>query len=296
MPFPDHIQIPVVTAAGLRFEGNLTARDQSILLLVGWYAAMNGVDEQGLVDVPDLEMRHALGGLKTMKSDRSDGYYARLGNAAIRSDERLPALADGVPAPTVTPGMRRVTINRHHRWQVDQALVDAFRLREGEPVVSVPMAILAGARSRFTLTLLLRALAWQAGDVDKHWILRRRSKSIEYKLSLDDLRDLFAVDYSAADIERHCLGPAVSEIDHFTGVAIEYQSISRPGMSSKRARAFIVMVGITERVVYSFARKPATFGEIGKPRQSPPGRVVPFTVPFVRSTRRVVKDTEDVPF
>lgn len=297
MPFPDHIQIPAVTAAGLRFEGDLTARDQSILLLVGWYAAMHGNDDQGLVDVPDLAMRQALGGLKTMKSDRSDGYYARLTRAAIRSDERLPGMEDGVPAPVVAPGMRRVTINRHHRWQVDQALVDAFRLREGEIVVSVPMAVLAGARSRFTLTLLLRALAWQTGDVDRHWIFRKRAKATEYKLGLDDLRDLFGVDCSAADIERHALGPAVGEIDHFTDVAIEHQAIAKPGLSSKRARAFIIMVGSTERVTYSFARRPASFSDIGKKTTpSPSGQVIPFTVPFARSTRRVVKDTEDVPF
>lgn len=57
MTFPDHIQLRTVTAAGLRFGSDLTARDQSILMMVGWCAAMHGIDEKGLVGVPDREMR-----------------------------------------------------------------------------------------------------------------------------------------------------------------------------------------------------------------------------------------------
>jgi hypothetical protein len=297
MSFPDRIQIPVVTAAGLNFEGDLTARDQSILLLVGWYAALNGTDENGMIDVPDLEMRQALGGLKTRRSDRDDQYHARLGNAAIRTDERLPDLADGVPAPVVTPGMRRVTVRGAHRWQVDEALVEGFRLREGEPVVEIPMNLLAQARCRFTLPLLLRALAWQAGDVERHWIHRRRTKAVEYKLSLSDVQDLMGVDYAAAALERTVLAPAILEIDRFTDLAIEYMPIARPGMQSKRARAFIIMVGTAEPIVYAAPRRIRSFGDMRKP--APVERkIVPIRLPFGRSNRRVlqVDDTEDVPF
>lgn len=298
MPFPAHIEVPVVTAAGLSFDGDVTARDQSILLLVGWYAALHGTDDDGFVDVPDLEMRQALGGLKTLKADRVDGYYARLGQASIRTDERLPDMADGVPAPVVPSGMRRVTIRGSHRWQVDRAIVESFKLREGEPVVRIPMAVLAGARCRYTLPLLLRALAWQAGDVERHWILRRRTKAVEYKLSLADMQDLMGVDYSAAALERHVLAPAVLEIDHFTDVAMEYTTIAKPGMSTKRARAFIIMIGTAEPIIYAAPRRPRSFSEIGKPAPAPT-RIIPFSVPYAKPTRKaspVLRSDEDVPF
>ncbi|MGV8949713.1 MAG: hypothetical protein ACOH2M_01330 [Cypionkella sp.] len=299
MSFPDHISIPVVTAASLAFSPVLTARDQSLLTLVAWYAAGHGLDEHGNVDVPDLDMRNALGGLKTIAGDREVGYYARLGAAAIKTDERLPDLADGVPVPTVLSGMRRVTVNRAKRWQIDEAIVAAFRLQEGEPVIEVPMSLLARARSRFTLPLFMRASAWVAGDVWPHWILRKRAKATEFKLSLDDLRETLGADGKAADLERHCLAPATAEIDAFTDMAFEYAMIAKPCLiGGGRARAVRIMVGGTERAIYSPMRRPKVFSEIGtKAPSNPPGRVIPFTVPYARATRRVLpKAEEDVPF
>lgn len=86
-------------------------------------------------------------------------------------------------------------------------------------------------------------------------------------------------------------------MDHFTDVAIEYQAIAKPALAAKPTMAVFIIVGTTERIVYSSARKSATFSEIGK-RTDPisSGRVVPFTVPFARATRRVLPKTEDVPF
>jgi hypothetical protein len=283
----------------LAFSPNLTARDQSLLLLVAWYAAGHGLDGHGMVDVPDLDMRRALGGLKTLSADREDGYYARLETGAMRTDERLPDLADGVPVPSVTAGMRRVTIAGAKRWSVDTAIVEGFKLRIGEPVVQVPLALLARSRCRFTLPLFLRAAAWMSGDYEPHWLLRRRRKATEFKLSLDDLREVLATDGKPADIERKALAPAVLEIDHLTDMAIEYEMIAKPSISGPRkVRAIRIMVGGAERVLYNPARRPRSFSEIGKPA-TPPTRVLPFTVPYAKPTRKVslaLRDDEDVPF
>lgn len=135
MTFPAVLKIPAVTAASAIFASDLTARDQAILLSVSWYAgAHTSID--GMIDVPDLPLRTALGGLRTSAASRETAQFDRLDRSRLTTDERLPDLdVDGVTVPTVVPGMRRMTIRGAHRWMVDLAIPAAFKMREGEPTI-----------------------------------------------------------------------------------------------------------------------------------------------------------------
>ena len=188
--FPPALDIPVTAAGSTAFGDDLSARDQSILLLVVWYASKHGIDDQGTVDVPDADLRIALGGLRAPDLDRREARFARLLQSRVTTDERIPDIdRDGVAAAILEPSIRRELINGAHRWIVDEALVDAFTAREGEAMVHVPLTLLASSRCRYTLPFFLRLQAWRKGDLEEEWLRRRNDHGIVLRLPPEAVRE-----------------------------------------------------------------------------------------------------------
>lgn len=231
--FPPALDIPVTAAGSTAFGDDLSARDQSILLLVVWYASKHGIDDQGTVDVPDADLRIALGGLRAPDLDRREARFARLLQSRVTTDERIPDIdRDGVAAAILEPSIRRELINGAHRWIVDEALVDAFTAREGEAMVHVPLTLLASSRCRYTLPFFLRLQAWRKGDLEEEWLRRRNDHGIVLRLPPDELMQ--AVGYTSskkpAKFLATALEPAAKEIDLHSSTKFEFDIVRAPSL------------------------------------------------------------------
>lgn len=289
--FPASLDVPLTTAASILFGDELSARDQSILLCVAWFASKHGFRDDGTVDVPDLNLRKALGNLRAPDLDRREARFTRLVNAVVTTDERLPDIdVDGVEAPILEPGIRRMKINGAHRWIVDEALVEALKPSPGEPSIAVPMSLLAAARCRYTLLLFLRIQSWRQGDLEPDWIRRQNESGIVLRLRPDEL--MAAVGYTSspkpAKFEVTALEPALREIGLHSRVAFEYEVVRAPSikrLNGGMVRGYDLMIGDTKLDKKTYKRTPEHVTKRSAPffdsvRRKAAAKVVPISKPF----------------
>lgn len=225
------LEIPLITAATLTFDGTLTARDQSLLLAASWLAGRDGVHD-GTIRIHDLKLRQALGNVRRLDESREFARYDRLERATLRTDERVEDLMDGADAPVVTKGMRRRTIGGAFEWTIDPAIERAFKIEDGDEVVGVPLQVLIQSRCRYTLPLLLRVMAWGAGEYPRKWLRRQTPRSLVLRIPVDALKTELGIpkDTKSSDILRYVLDPAQTEIISGADLAIDFEPVKAPSI------------------------------------------------------------------
>jgi len=169
--------------------------------------------------------------------------------------------------------MRRRTIAGKREWLVEEGIVTSFSTYAGDAVVSVPLEVLARARSRYTLQLLLRVLAWSTGGYDPKWRRREGSDRHVLRIPLEQFRrELGIVDRIApSEMMRSEIEPAIAEIRQLTDAVVDVALVRAPSLKKGGGRviAVDVLVGRAER-------KHATAGiEVPDPAH-PTGEVVAF--------------------
>lgn len=288
---PARLGIDATVAASLDFGSDLTARDQSLLFAVSWYAAQHGLSDDGTVDIPDLPLRRALGNLRAPDIEKKAARFARLDQAVVRTDERLLDIdTEGVAAPVLEPGIRHMRIDGASRWVVDPALVTAFEPEAPDRMVSVPLDLLANARSRYTLPLFLRAAAWRHGEIEEHWLWKQNAAGIVLRLTPEEL--MRAVGYDASPeprrFERFALSKAINEIERCSYFKVEYGIVRAPSLrrlDGGQIRFFEIMIGDTVLDKRPAKRKPAYIDKRSAPffdavRRRAAAKIVPISRPF----------------
>lgn len=270
---PDVLDIPTALAASLRFDHGLNARDRSLLFSIAWYAARNDVDDDGDLDVPDLPLRRDLGDLRRQDTAREEARYDRLAAYRVRSDETLPDLSDGVVAPITPEGERRVYRSGKKRWRIDSRLRSNFAIEQGEPIVGVPLRVLAHARCRYTLPVLLRLLYWGSGGFEPKWLRRDRDDHIVLRISVSILADEFGrfSKLPPSEFLRRDLKPALDEVQQLADLPVDIELVHAPSIRAKPGRviAYDLLVGKTEPRL-------AEADSLPERRPVPSASIVPF--------------------
>lgn len=247
---PDVLDIPSALAASLRFDHGLNARDRSWLFSIAWYAARNEVDEDGDLDIPDLPLRRDLGDLRRQDTAREEARYDRLAAYRVRSDETLPDLSDGVVVPITPEGERRTYRSGRKRWRIDSRLRSNFAIEQGESIVGVPLRVLAYARCRYTLSVLLRLLYWGSGGYDPKWLRRNREDHLVLRIPVLILADEFGRfgKLPPSEFLRRDLKPALDEVLQLADIAVDIEQVHAPSIRAKPGRviAYDLLVGKTE--------------------------------------------------
>lgn len=277
---PETLDIVDTLAASIVFDPSLTARDRSLMFAVSWYAGQHPPAAGQDTMVPDLPLRRDLGNLRRSDEAKEFGRYRRLEHATLRTDETLPDMMDGVLAPTVRSGMRRITIGGKRAWIVEPEIVRSFQPQPGDVVVGVPLEVLARARSRYTLALVLRLLAWGSGNHPPRWLRRDRGDHLLLRIPLDALRaELGAEATGAREFLRSDLQPAIDEIHQLTDLVVDVASYHAPSIRKPQGRilGFDVVVGKVERrVVPMPERTAAPISEVVAFRPRPGAAIMPF--------------------
>ncbi|WP_417582881.1 replication initiation protein [Pelagibacterium sp.] len=269
---PETLEIPITLAATIQFDPDLTARDRSLLLAVSYLAAREEYQDE-LVSIPDLPLRRALGDLRRLDEGREVSRYDRLEKGRIRTDERVPDLEEGVDAPVVPRGMRRRLVRGAYQWSVDNRIRTAFAVTPREPVIELPLEILRSARSRYTLPMALRALAWGAGEYDKRWVRRNRDGDdvLILRLPVEEMRAEIGADPKTppVDLMRRELEPAIREITTVTDLSLEAMAVKAPSMRKGGGRVRWIDIQIDK-----IAAKQVSDAPVSTPRAS--AQVVPL--------------------
>jgi hypothetical protein len=297
---PEVIEMPIETAAAIRFDPLLTARDRSLQIVVGWWAGQRRPPEgEYSVMVPD-SIRRTITDHRRIPRARRVAMWERFDNSVVSSDETMLDLMDGVPGPTTQPRHRAVKFDRSgpeggkREWLVEREVVEAYLVHVGDEVVEVPTLVLERARCRYTLPLLLRVLAWGSGRHATSW--RRWEKEDHYvlRIKLDEFRDELGTDPSkpAAEILRKELEPAIAELQLLTDFAVDIQAWHAPSLKKKyggRVMGFNMIVPKIAPVTSSAG--------LPLPPEATPAEVIPLhDRPFGRHDPALDATDEDLPF
>jgi len=235
---PNTLDITTTLSDSLTFDGSLTARDRALLFAVSWYASRNPPQDGGEeVYVPDLAMRRVLGDMRRPDERWEIARYVRLEHAQMRTDESMPDMSEGVLVPTVPQGSRRVTVAGQRQWLVDERIRRSFAVEPGDVVVGVPVTVLAKARSRYTLPLLLRLLAWGGGGYPRKWLRRQTDTTIVLRVPIAEMRAAIGSDPGvyAVDFLRREIQPAIDEIRMLTDLAVDVAPVNAPSLRKPKA-------------------------------------------------------------
>lgn len=234
---PDRLTLPLNFARAARFVGDLSARDQSYALAVGWLAAQrNPRDDDQPILVANNGLRHALGRSRRDNIDVEEQRLERLDAGEIET----PHGRIGLPNLRYRGGLP-VDGDTQQTWHLDSRL--PFSMRVGiftEEVVELPTSLLQHARHKETLTVMLRLLAWIEGHHDKKWLVEREDRFRVFRIAPEDLvleLGLMGRTFPSHLIER-ILEPAASEISEHTGYEMGVHAIrtayrSRNGRTGK---------------------------------------------------------------
>ncbi|MBU1336035.1 MAG: hypothetical protein KJ944_08575 [Alphaproteobacteria bacterium] len=160
---PDYLAVPLEAAAYFHAIGDagLSGRDIAYAVSALWLAANTDcLQETGdgtMYRIPDNGLRHAMGLTRRESIDTDDDRHKRL----ARTTFKTPTKGD-VRAP-VSP--LRHNLDDKRTWFIPRDLVDAWTVRDGEPVVYLPLMLLQQAKSRFSVEAYLHAMAAANGLV-----------------------------------------------------------------------------------------------------------------------------------
>ncbi|GLQ53612.1 hypothetical protein [Devosia nitrariae] len=182
---PDLIPIPTDTAARYYVSGDLTARDQSWAVALLVQAVERG--ETGTVLLPDNRTREALGLVRRDKIVTEEARWRRL-RAGIMCRRKPPTVTfatsgDGSEYPV------RHNLDDMLAVTIDEDLARAFDPGRHGDLVYLPLRILQRAECRYTLTMMMRVLAWSAGEVNRRWVVRDDAGKLKLRVPMADLRD-----------------------------------------------------------------------------------------------------------
>ncbi len=182
---PDDIPIPLATAAGFSIAlGDPTARDLATAFAVIHLATVHGTDD-GRIEIADNPLRAETGRFTRQSAEREHDRLERLAATTVL----LPGGAEAkLPTQWMLDAGRSRTDAGGVVWEVDPALVDAFAERRGEPVVMFPGFLLRNARSRHSLMLGLRVLAWWNEAIEPRFEQRRRDDFLVLRFPVEELR------------------------------------------------------------------------------------------------------------
>ena len=289
-PAPLHFQMPdldidpdIRSVDDEDLRRDLSARDRALLLCVCAMAPTAVVEDDGPVRIPDLPLRKSIG-MRTRRDQWEDARFDRFARSTINAD----GVFDGdVPVPSMTKGWRRRTVSGCHLWDVDDRIRTAFKVEPGDTVIEIPMAVLAGARSRYTLTMLMRVLGWGTGYHPPGWLRRRKDDHRVLRIPLDELRREIGIgdDVKPADIMRKVIMPAIGEIRQFTDYAVDVMPWNGPSLKP----------GKTGRMMGVDILVPANGRVVPEPER-PAAEIIPFESYSAAPTPGDDNDDVDIAF
>ena len=255
---PDAITVPAATAAELSIlTGDPTARDLAFAVGVAHLASVHGIDEHGRIEIHDNWLRQEIGRYTRQSAEREADRLERL--AATR------VLLPGGEAPLPTQWMfdagRAKTAGGGVVWQIDPKLVDAFTARDGEDAVSFPLTLLRNAKSKHSLILMLRVLAWWAQYIDARFEYRRRDGFLVIRMPVEELRRNLLVSSTVppSNMLQAVLTPAAEEISELSDYHVEIEPVRtryRDGKTGKLAFFEIRIAHIeADRPIDAFAAR-----------------------------------------
>lgn len=219
---PDAIPLPAATAAGFAITtGEPTARDLAFAIAVLHLASVHATD-RGRIDILDNRLRGAIGQYSRLTVEREDDKYARLGSTIVA----VPGGEAALPTMYMHEAGRTQTLDGGVRWTVDPVLQEAFTPLPGETVVHLPMYLLRNARSRYSVLLAMRMLAWWAGVVDLGFEHTRRDGYLMLRMPIEELRRAMGVgSVSPSNLMGDVLAPATAEVSRYCDHEIEIEPV-----------------------------------------------------------------------
>jgi hypothetical protein len=132
---------------------------------------------------------------------------------------------------------------------VDERIRTAFRIEPGDTVLELPTAILARAKSRYTLTMVLRVLAWGSGYHPSKRLRWQKPGHRVLRIPLAELRvDLgIEADVKPNDVMRKIVGPAIAEIHQLTDLGVDVAVWHGPSLTrGKQGRLMGIDIVVPE--------------------------------------------------
>lgn len=220
---PDSIPVPASTAAAFAIlDGDATARDLAFGIGVAHLAAVNGTKD-GRIEIPDNLFRAEVGRFGRQSADREADRLERLSKTVVT----LPGGEAPLPTQYFWEAGRAKTLAGGTVWIVDPLIEEAFRVRDGEPVVEFPTYLLRNARSRHSMIFGMRVLAWWAKMVEPRLEVRRRDGHLVIRMSIDELRREMVIGdgVSPSNIVSDILAPAAEEVSRFSDHHVEIEMV-----------------------------------------------------------------------
>lgn len=219
---PALLPIPLDVAAGIQFSGNgefagtLTSRDLAWAFCAMYVAQGVEQNKQGFWPINGNDLRAAVGQTRRQRTAVEQARWNRLG-ATLTLIGR-----DIYSTPSATGG----TYLGDQLWKIEPELVDRWRVYEQTDIVGLPLRLLQLAKSKTTIVMALRALAWRLGAAPAGSILRGDDNSLSVRLSLQQVRDELGLPLSIETkaMLRDHLKPASEELEQLAvdiGVMVE---------------------------------------------------------------------------
>lgn len=218
--FPDHLQIPVSTAANADIAGDLTGRDISWMFGALWLAARTERwQSANSVILPDNPLRAELGLGHRDRVEVENARHKRLSAARIG---RMPAPhlqlkqeSDG----TVYAQRASGAGGEGMLWIVSREAADL--MKAGGESVSLPLRLLQRSDSRYTVPLALRLLAWAAGFVSRSFVQKSGDGTHNFRVPLAAFDFLDWPDTMRPSARVAKLKAAAEEIIAFSDIVVE---------------------------------------------------------------------------
>ncbi|MBJ6986053.1 hypothetical protein [Devosia sp. MC521] len=219
---PPHLDVPLETAARLVFDGDaLTARDVSYAIAAAWLAARSPDDKRDddHYRIPDNRVRQALGRTRRSTIDVEIARFDRLRHSVMGIDELLPMPTAMYRKDSVI----RATLDDEMTWVIDRRVVDLFS--PGKPSIALPLRLLAVARYRSTLDIVMRMLAQHAMGATFRNTYSWAPDRIAVRLTFEELGRFLGVDASRPSvvIQRY-LEPVANDAFEACGITFQFEA------------------------------------------------------------------------
>jgi hypothetical protein len=218
---PDNVPVPASTAASFTLlAGEPSARDLSFAIGVMYLSAKHGTTG-GRIDISENWMRAEVGQGRRQGIERDEDRYQRLASTHVLTPEgaaRMPTMyryEDG----------RYRTLGQGIDWIVDPMLQRAWTPVPLDKVAHFPLRLLRNARSRWSIVLGMKLIAWWEGIIEQRFEHSRRDDHLVLRFSIPELMREIAIAGNAkpAHLVTDVLKPAAEEISAYSDfeVAVE---------------------------------------------------------------------------